>query len=60
MTKHLPKCDKGEACERDRIHAPERITPEQLTELSLCPAHIAEIGEAQASKQHRQPPPAKR
>jgi hypothetical protein len=42
----LPKCAKGEPCERDRVHAPDRVTWDDLQRLTLCADHREELSKA--------------
>jgi len=44
--RHLPKCARGEPCERDRVHAPERVTWDDLQRLTLCAEHREELTKA--------------
>lgn len=44
--RHLPKCARGEPCERDRVHAPERVTWDDLQRLTLCADHREELSKA--------------
>lgn len=53
MTARDMKCKLGEPCERDRIHAPERVPPDELSRMTLCDTHRAEL-----TKQKAAPPPA--
>ena len=43
---HIPKCKRGEPCERDRVHAPDRLTREQIQALTLCQDHREELTKA--------------
>lgn len=37
------RCNQGHLCDRDRIHMPEMLTPEQRGAIVLCGHHAATI-----------------
>lgn len=37
-------CGLGQPCERDRVHAPERLSQSELGALRLCPGHREALG----------------